>query len=108
MNGTPQQIAQTILEQLGGNKFLAMTGARDLLYGGEYHLQFRLPRGAAKNKATNVTVKLIGDEHYELMFYKVHRFNITQISKFETIPENMRETFTRETGLHCTLGTMKG
>lgn len=103
MNGNTQQIANTILEQLGGNKFLAMTGARDLLFGETYHLQFRLPRGAAKNKATNVTVKLVGDEHYELTFYKIRGADVKTLSTHTPIPENLREIFTYETGLDCTL-----
>ena len=37
--------AATILEQLGGNKFRAMTGAKNFLDGGSY-LSFHLPRGA--------------------------------------------------------------
>jgi len=113
------QIATTILEQLGGSKFLVMTGAKDLLHGDD-HLQFRLPRGAAvRNKATNVRIELLaGDYGYKLTFYKASRKldktlgfkipSIETISETEVIPENLREVFKRETGLDCTLGTMKG
>lgn len=44
-------IAQTILTQLGGNRFLAMTGAKQLVDLGN-GLQFAIGRGA-KNKANN-------------------------------------------------------
>ena len=49
-------IAQTILAQLGGNRFLAMTGARLLCDLGD-GLAFNLPRGA-KNKANKVCIRL--------------------------------------------------
>lgn len=42
-----KEIATTILKQLGGNRFLAMTGAKHLAYG-DNDLRFRLPK--AKDK----------------------------------------------------------
>jgi hypothetical protein len=109
------QIATTILEQLGGHQFIAMTGAKDFLHGDDY-LQFRLPRGTA-NKATNVRIDLLpNDSGYKMTFYKVSKkldktlgfktYHTETLKEFEAIPENMREAFTRETGLDCTLGTM--
>ena len=41
-------IAQTILTQLGGNRFLAMTGAKDLVNTGK-GLQFAIGRGASNS-----------------------------------------------------------
>lgn len=41
-------VAHTILAQLGGKRFLAMTGARDLI-GSENSLYMRLPMGQAKH-----------------------------------------------------------
>lgn len=117
MSSNGHTIATTMLEHIGGHKFIAMTGAKDFLHG-EDHLQFRLPRGAAvRNKATNVRIELLaGDNGYKLTFYKVSRKldktlgfkmpHVETISETEVIPENLREVFTRETGLDCTLGTM--
>ena len=105
MNNNGKQIAETILEQLGGRLFTLMTGAKNLIHGEDY-LQFQIPRGFAKNRATAVRIKLVGDEHYELTFYKVRGTNVTKISEHTPIPENLREIFTRETGLDCSLGTM--
>ena len=51
--------AQIILAQLGGNRFLAMTGAKQLVDLGD-GLQFSIGRGA-KNKANKVVVRLVGD-----------------------------------------------
>jgi len=41
-----QGIAQTIIAQLGGRRFIAMTGARNLI-GGENYLMLSLPTGFA-------------------------------------------------------------
>jgi len=105
MTNSGKQIAEAILEQLGGARFTQLTGAKHLTYGDDY-LRFRLPRGFAKNKATAVRIKLVGDEHYELTFYKVRGTNVTTISEHTPIPENLREIFTHDTGLECSLGTM--
>lgn len=50
-------VASTILAQLGGSRFLAMTGARDLV-GSANSLRLRLPRGLAKSAISHVTVTL--------------------------------------------------
>lgn len=116
MSTNSHTIATTILEQLGGSMFIAMTGSKDFLHG-DNHLQFRLPRGGIKNKATNVRIELLADDSgYKLTFLKVSRKldkalgfkipHVETVSETEVIPENMREAFTRETGLDCTLGTM--
>jgi hypothetical protein len=52
-----QGIAQTIFAQLGGRRFIAMTGARNLV-GGENYLMFSLPTGFAKNRINNVRITL--------------------------------------------------
>ena len=96
------QIAQTILAQLGGNRFIAMTGANALLHGDD-HLQFRLGRGAL-NKATNCRIRLLADDSgYVMTFFKIRGADCKQLSEFEVIPENLRETFTRATGFDCSL-----
>lgn len=58
-------VAQTILQQLGGNKFVVMTGAKDFVYD-DNSLRFRIPRN--KSKANIVTVSLRGDDTYNMIF----------------------------------------
>lgn len=74
-------IAQTILAQLGGNRFLAMTGARLLCDLGD-GLAFNLPRGA-KNKANKVCIRLAGDL-YRVTFYSIRGTNVTEQTGFDT------------------------
>lgn len=89
-------IAQIILQQLGGNRFLAMTGAKQLcdLRDG---LQFALPRGA-KNKANKVCIRLV-DDLYRVTFYSIRGVNVTERGEFERIyGDRLAAIFTEQTG----------
>lgn len=57
--------AQTILAQLGGRRFLAMTGARDLLFDATGH-RFRLPARFARHGITHIQVLLDSSDTYTL------------------------------------------
>lgn len=58
------QVAQTILAQLGGRRFLLMTGARNLV-ATENSLTFNLPIGKAKR----VTIELTPADTYSVTFW---------------------------------------
>jgi hypothetical protein len=60
------QAAQTILTQLGGNKFLAMTGASNLL-GGENVLSFKIGRNPAKVSHVRITLTAMDDYQVEFL-----------------------------------------
>lgn len=62
-------IAETILNQLGGNKFTLMTGARQFV-GGDDHLMFSLPRGFASNKINKVVITLNASDTYDIGFFQ--------------------------------------
>jgi len=103
-------VAQTILEQLGGRRFLVMTGAKNLA-GDEKSLQFQLPRtpGFVKDGITNVRIELAPSDTYTLTFFKVRGIKIAEIAKETDVYADMlRRVFTERTGLECTLGTMRG
>ena len=88
--------AQTILAQLGGNRFLAMTGARLLCDLGD-GLAFNLPRGA-KNKANKVCIRLAGDL-YRVTFYSIRGANVTERGAFEMVyGDRLAALFTEQTG----------
>lgn len=96
--------ATTILQQLGGNRFLAMTGARQLLNTGD-GLQFSLPRGAV-NKANKVRITLTQRDDYRVEFlrYSPRTLECTTLSQDDGVyAENLRQVFTSRTGLDCTL-----
>lgn len=89
-------IAQTILAQLGGNRFLAMTGVKQLCALGN-GLQFTLPRGD-KNKANRVLIRL-ADDLYTVKFYSLRGVNVTERGEFEMIyGDRLAALFTEQTG----------
>lgn len=99
------QTATTILEQLGGNRFLAMTGAKDV-FGSDDGIQFKLPRGA-KDGINSVRVTLDPTDTYTVTFYKMTRgrsFKCTEISETSFVhADQLRALFTSATGLYTTL-----
>ncbi len=60
-------VANTILNQLGGNQFLAMTGCKNLL-GFENGLQMRIPKNGSKANFLKITLK--ADDTYRMEFRK--------------------------------------
>ncbi|OHV73354.1 hypothetical protein [Ensifer sp. LCM 4579] len=104
-----KEIAQPILAQLGGNRFLAMTGAKNLLSTGD-GFQFDLPRGLARNKATKVRITLTVADTYTVEFFQwnARRLEMKPVGTVSDVyAEDLRRIFTAETGLDCTLGAMR-
>jgi hypothetical protein len=91
-------IAQTILQQLGGNKFIAMTGARDLAAGSN-SLQFHFAKGA--NKANICRVTLETTDTYMVQFFNRRAFDVRNVGdvKRGIYADQLQELFTAETGL---------
>lgn len=103
-----QEVANGILEQLGGRKFLVMTSAKHLLsfhepgHGG---LQFKLPRSGARAKLgiDAVRITLEPSDTYTMDFYK----GMTKVRSIGSLySDDLRKTFTEVTGLETSLGTM--
>lgn len=94
-------VAQTILEQLGGNKFVAMTGAKQLVAGPDF-LQFGIGRGA-RNKANKVRVTLAGDL-YRVDFYNIRGVNVREVGTVENVyADRLAGVFTEATGFDTRL-----
>jgi hypothetical protein len=97
--------ATTILQQLGGNRFIVMTGAKNFL-GGTDRLMFALPARAAKGGINKVVVKLTPADTYDVEFYRLTRggLNCELIaSHTEVYADALRAIFTSETGLLVSL-----
>ncbi len=96
-------IAQTILAQLGGNRFIAMTGAKDLGWADNY-LRFKLPRGAKKG-INYVKITLTGDDLYDVQFMKLLGVKTpVEVANHTGIyADQLKEIFTDETGLYTSL-----
>lgn len=97
------QVPETILEQLGGNRFIAMTGARTFLADGNT-LRFRLPSNFASHGINSVRVTLNGADTYDLVFSKVRGSSVTEVAAVTHVyADQLRDVFRSETGLDTTL-----
>ena len=96
-------VAVTILDQLGGNRFIAMTGARNFL-GGERELQFRIPL-ALPHGINAVRVRLTSADLYDISFYRTGPgLRLRTIREDEGIYyDQLQEVFTAATGLSTQL-----
>lgn len=101
-----QMIATEILRQIGGRRFIAMTGAKNML-SHESGLSFRLPSRFATDGINYVKVTLTADDDYTVEFGKVWGVKYRVLATVEGVYcDNLRDVFTDKTGLECTLGTM--
>jgi hypothetical protein len=96
---TDKTIAATILEQLGGRKFIAMTGAKNMLNHGNA-LSLRLPSRFATDGINYVKVTLTHMDDYTLEFGKVRGMNYKLLKSIDGVYcDQLQEIFTATTGL---------
>lgn len=97
-------VAKTILAQLGGNRFVAMTGASSFAYS-ENALTFRVGSNSKKIKA--VRIELNGRDLYDMTFFKMGRFPnpgaIVVAEHADIFCEDLRDIFEAETDLLTSL-----
>ena len=99
-----QQIARTILEQLGGGQFVALTGARNFCSARVWRgVQFSIGSGA-KDGINKVRVILEPSDVYTVAFYSVHgaRFDCVSIHT-DIYCDVLQDLFESTTGFYCTL-----
>lgn len=102
---TDMTVANTILEQLGGNKFIAMTGARNLT-GSDNSLSFRLPGagGFCKQGINAVKITLTAMDDYIVEALRIRGSKIAPVAYREGVYcDTLRETFETMTGLRTSL-----
>lgn len=98
-------VATTILEQLGGNRFIAMTGAKHFIVH-DKGLSFHLPSRFAKNGINRINIKLNPMDTYDVTYGKWNQksFEIIPVEKDEgCFVEDLRRRFTEVTGLDVTI-----
>lgn len=98
-------IASVILEQLGGRRFIVMTGAKNLFAVDGNALSFQLPgKGFAREGINHVWVELSADDTYKISF---GRFWGTRYKVLKTLTgvycDQLRDVFTDVTGLETSL-----
>lgn len=99
-------VAAIILKQLGGNRFCAMTGAKNFV-GDNTTLKFTLPSGFARNKVNCVSVKLGPTDTYTVTFYNIKRAPSREfkvVREFSDVyADSLQTVFTEITGLRTSL-----
>ncbi len=110
-------IAQTILSQLGGNKFVVMTGCKNIYSSGD---ALTMHLGRNKSGAQFLKIELTSLDLYTMTFTRVKKTLNKEISKALRIKaydeklevvreiemldnEQLQETFTEVTGLRTSL-----
>ena len=96
------QIAKTILSQLGGNRFIAMTGAKSFGYdskGSVVSLQFKIGRNAKQVNIVRINY-IRGKDLYEMNFYKGTKL-LKKVSN--VYADQLRKIFTKHTGMYTSL-----
>ena len=98
---TDMTVANTILQQMGGNRLKVMTGAKNFL-GSADHLSFRLPK--AKDGINYVKVTLDASDTYTMEFGRVYGTTYKVIDKIVGVYNDMLQAcFTDKTGLYTHL-----
>jgi hypothetical protein len=96
------KVAETILEQLGGNKFRMMTGAKN--FGGtEDSLSMRIGRNSSNSNYLKITLNSM--DTYDMTFAKLTRMGeLKSVKEYSNVYNDMlTDTFTSHTGMHTSL-----
>lgn len=110
---TNKEIATTILEQLGGRRFVAFTGSKNFLATEDGGLLMTLARNASKANRLRITLTGMDDYNMEFFRYTPWRFS-TRGGQYREYPEKvetvklyehvffdqLQELFTETTGLY--------
>jgi hypothetical protein len=93
-------VAKTILEQLGGRHFLAMTGAKNLV-GDANSLSMKLPNARCNGKrCTGLRIVLDPSDTYTVEAIAVRKLEYTVLDTHNGVYcDNLRDVFTSMTGL---------
>ena len=94
------QVARTIFDQLGGNKFIAMTGAKNLV-GGDDYLSMKIGKNASGANYLKITLKPL--DWYELEFtkYTKHKIKFDHNNKVIGYTPDKLETIKTIDGVYC-------
>jgi hypothetical protein len=101
MKMAEKQVAETILAQLGGKQFIAMTGAHNML-GSADSLTFKIMRNA--KMVSHVRITLQPSDLYQVEFLKVRGGKVQTLASHDGIYfDGLCSLFERETGLYTRL-----
>ena len=101
-NAMRSQVAETILLQLGGVKFRAMTGAHNFLDHGNA-LSMKIGRNSSNSNYLKITLN--DSDLYDISFAKATKLGeLKSVKEYSGIFADMlAEVFTIHTGMHTSL-----
>lgn len=102
-NMTDKTVAAEIMRQLGGGRFILMTGARHFVADDDYSLSFQMPRS---NGIQAVTIKLNGGDTYDMEFCKINKtppYRHVIATEQDVYFDELQKIFTSLTGLATSL-----
>jgi hypothetical protein len=93
------EIATTILNQLGGKRFIVMTGSKNFVTTKNGGLLMKLSRNASG--AQYLKIELNGSDLYEMNFFSVRGIDIKQKAEFSGVYcDQLTNIFESVTGLY--------
>ena len=94
--------AEEVLQQLGGRRFIAMTGAKNFVKNDkEKSITFKIPK--AKDGITHVMITLNASDTYTVNFLSIRGNNIKQKPIKGVYNDQLQSIFTQYTGLYTSL-----
>eukprot|EP01049_Picozoa_sp_SAG25_P003291 SAG25_NODE_188_length_12354_cov_23.716116_13_plen_97_part_00 len=91
-------VAQTILSQLGGNRFAMMTGSKNFV-AGQNTLSMKLSRNGSGGNYLRIT--LTPADVYKMEFISIRGMKMTTKKEFENVYcDQLQSIFTEATGLY--------
>ncbi|PHR91059.1 MAG: hypothetical protein COA69_13485 [Robiginitomaculum sp.] len=103
---TDLEIANEILRQIGGNKFIAMTGAKNLV-AGPSSLSFKLPNNFAKDGINHVAIALKPNDLYDIAYSRLWGTKFAPLyNSTDLYCDMLTSDFTAITGLDCSMGNL--
>jgi len=98
------QVQQTIIDQMGGNKFRVMVGCKRMIVDGEKPaVTFEIGSGANK-RIRFVKVELMADDTYTMSFSKIYKHEHKLIISHGGIYcDGLKKVFEKETGFYTSL-----
>lgn len=95
-----KRIAVEIISQLGGNKFIVMTGAKQFVSLDKGGIIFKLPSNFAKNGINLIKIELDPSDTYNLYFFKSRGTSLKEIDNYTGVYcDQLQSIFTEITGL---------
>ena len=104
MKYADQQVAKTILAQMGGQRrLMAMLGAKNFVTSSN-SVSFKWPN-KQRSKGNSIKVSLRGDDTYDVEFFNVTRSAAKSVKKHSGVyAEDLVSIFERQTGWYLRLG----